>query len=83
MLVIEVGRIVVVIVGRRVGQKVVVVDIIDKNFVFVIGVGFNKVKCRRMNVKYFEFFLERVNIQCGVFDEEIKVVFEGVGISFE
>ncbi|HII67065.1 MAG TPA: 50S ribosomal protein L14e, partial [Thermococcaceae archaeon] len=41
---IDIGRLAVVIAGRRAGQKVVVVDIIDKNFVLVTGAGLNKVK---------------------------------------
>ncbi|WP_054839850.1 50S ribosomal protein L14e [Thermococcus sp. JCM 11816] len=74
---IEVGRIAVVIAGRRAGQKVVVADIIDKNFVLVTGAGLNKVKRRRMNVKHLEPLPEKVNIQRGASDEEIKAALEG------
>ena len=49
MVAIEVGRIGVIIAGRRAGKKVVVVDIIDRNFVLVTGAG-NGVKRRRMNI---------------------------------
>ena len=80
---IEIGRIAVVIAGRRAGQKVVVADIIDKNFVLVTGAGLNKVKRRRMNVKHLEPLQERVNIQRGASDEEIKKALEEAGISLE
>ncbi|MFA4647083.1 50S ribosomal protein L14e [Pyrococcus kukulkanii] len=78
---IEVGRIAVVIAGRRAGQKVVVVDIIDKNFVLVTGAGLNKVKRRRMNIKHIEPLPEKVNIPRGASDEEVRQALEQAGIS--
>ena len=77
---IDIGRIAVVIAGRRAGQKVVVVDIIDKNFVLVTGAGLNKVKRRRMNIKHIEPLPEKINIQRGASDEEVKSALEQVGI---
>ncbi len=79
----EVGRLAVVIAGRRAGQKVVVVDVIDRNFVLVTGAGLNKVKRRRMNVKHLEPLPERVNIERGASDEEVKAALEQAGISLE
>ncbi|WP_297519173.1 50S ribosomal protein L14e [Thermococcus sp.] len=79
----EVGRIAVVIAGRRAGQKVVVVDVIDRNFVLVTGAGLNKVKRRRMNVKHLEPLPERVNIERGADDETVKAALESAGISLE
>ncbi|WP_297477464.1 50S ribosomal protein L14e [Thermococcus sp.] len=79
----EVGRIAVVIAGRRAGQKVVVVDVIDRNFVLVTGAGLNKVKRRRMNVKHLEPLPERVNIERGADDEAVKAALESAGISLE
>ncbi|AFK22765.1 MULTISPECIES: 50S ribosomal protein L14e [Pyrococcus] len=78
---IEVGRIAVVIAGRRAGQKVVVVDIIDKNFVLVTGAGLNKVKRRRMNIKHIEPLPEKINIPRGASDEEVRQALEQAGIS--
>ncbi|HIP89391.1 MAG TPA: 50S ribosomal protein L14e [Thermococcus paralvinellae] len=80
---IDIGRIAVVIAGRRAGQKVVVVDIIDKNFVLVTGAGLNKVKRRRMNIKHIEPLPEKVkvNIPRGASDEEVKEALEKAGIS--
>ena len=68
----EVGRLAVVIAGRRAGQKVVVVDVIDRNFVLVTGAGLNKVKRRRMNVKHLEPLPEKLNIERGASDEEVR-----------
>ena len=79
----EVGRIAVVIAGRRAGQKVVVVDVIDRNFVLVTGAGLNKVKRRRMNVKHLEPLPEKVNIERGADDETVKAALESAGISLE
>lgn len=78
---IDIGRIAVVIAGRRAGQKVVVVDIIDKNFVLVTGAGLNKVKRRRMNIKHIEPLAEKINIPRGASDEEVKEALEKAGIS--
>ncbi|AEH24216.1 50S ribosomal protein L14e [Pyrococcus yayanosii] len=78
---IEVGRIGVIIAGRRAGQKVVVVDIIDKNFVLVTGAGLNKVKRRRMNIKHIEPLPEKINIPRGASDEEVRQALEQAGIS--
>jgi len=80
---IDVGRIAVVIAGRRAGQKVVVVDVIDRNFVLVTGAGLNKVKRRRMNVKHLEPLPEKVDIERGASDEDVKAALEQAGISLE
>ena len=79
----EVGRLAVIIAGRRAGQKVVVVDVIDRNFVLVTGAGLNKVKRRRMNVKHLEPLPEKVNIERDADDEAVKAALEGAGISLE
>ncbi|WP_456366389.1 50S ribosomal protein L14e [Thermococcus sp.] len=80
---VEVGRIAVVIAGRRAGQKVVVADIIDRNFVLVTGADLNKVKRRRMNIKHLEPLPEKVRIERGASDEEIRQALEEAGISLE
>ncbi|ASJ09930.1 50S ribosomal protein L14e [Thermococcus sp. P6] len=80
---IEVGRLAVIIAGRRAGEKVVVVDVIDRNFVLVTGAGLNRVKRRRMNIKHLEPLPERVNIERGADDEAVKAALEEAGISLE
>ncbi len=79
----EVGRLAVILAGRRAGQKVVVVDVVDRNFVLVTGAGLNKVKRRRMNVKHLEPLPEKVSIERGADDEAVKAALEGAGISLE
>ncbi len=79
----EVGRLAVIIAGRRAGEKVVVVDVIDRNFVLVTGAGLKKVKRRRMNVKHLEPLPEKVSIERGADDEAVKAALEQAGISLE
>ncbi|NJE09670.1 50S ribosomal protein L14e [Thermococcus sp. MAR1] len=79
----EVGRLAVIIAGRRAGEKVVVVDVIDRNFVLVTGAGLNKVKRRRMNVKHLEPLPEKVSIERGADDEAVRAALEQAGISLE
>ncbi|WP_297069593.1 50S ribosomal protein L14e [Thermococcus sp.] len=80
---IEVGRLAVILAGRRAGQKVVVVDVVDRNFVLVTGAGLNKVRRRRMNVKHLEPLPEKVDIERGADDDAVKAVLESAGISLE
>ncbi len=80
---IEVGRLAVIIAGRRAGEKVVVVDVIDRNFVLVTGAGMNKVKRRRMNIKHLEPLPEKISIERGADDEIVKAALEQAGISLE
>ncbi|NPA47593.1 MAG: 50S ribosomal protein L14e [Thermococci archaeon] len=78
---IDVGRVVVVLAGRRAGQKAVVVDVIDRNFVLVTGAGLNKVKRRRMNVKHLEPTQYKVKLERGADDEAVKAALEEAGLS--
>ncbi len=80
---IEVGRLAVILAGRRAGQKVVVVDVVDRNFVLVTSAGLNKVRRRRMNVKHLEPLPEKVDIERGADDDAVKAVLESAGISLE
>ena len=48
---IEVGRVCVKIAGREAGEKCAIVEIIDENFVEVLGVS---VKNRRCNINHLE-----------------------------
>jgi len=78
---IDVGRVVVILAGRRAGQKAVVVDVIDRNFVLVTGAGLNKVKRRRMNVKHLEPTQQKLKIERGADDEAVKAALEEAGVS--
>lgn len=48
---IEVGRICVKIAGREAGEKCVIVEIIDDNYVEVVG---STIKNRKCNIKHLE-----------------------------
>jgi large subunit ribosomal protein L14e len=69
---IEVGRICVKLNGRETGQKCVIVDVIDKNFVLVTGPKkLSGVRRRRTNVKHLEPTEDTVDLKKGASDEDV------------
>lgn len=69
---IEVGRVCVKLNGRETGQKCVIVDVIDKNFVLVTGPKkLSGVRRRRTNVKHLEPTEDTVDIKKGASDEDV------------
>ncbi|MBC7119913.1 MAG: 50S ribosomal protein L14e [Methanobacteriaceae archaeon] len=68
MTAIEVGRICIKTAGREAGEECVILDIIDKNFVEVVGVN---VKNRRCNIKHLEPTEKKIEIKSDDI-EEIK-----------
>lgn len=80
---IEVGRICVKIAGREAGQKCVVVDLIDKNFVLVTGPPkITGVKRRRVNVSHIEPTEKKIKIKRGDGDKEISSAIDSTTKSF-
>ncbi|HKM51189.1 MAG: 50S ribosomal protein L14e [Candidatus Bathyarchaeia archaeon] len=70
---IEVGRICVKLLGREVGKKCVIVDVIDKNFALVTGPkSITGVRRRRTNVDHLEPTPESVEVKKGAGDEEVE-----------
>ena len=70
---IEVGRICVKLNGREAGQKCVIVDVIDKNFVLITGPKkVTGVRRRRTNVKHLEPTADTVEIKKGASDEDVS-----------
>ena len=67
-MVFEKGRICVKIAGREAGKKCVIVDVVDKNFVVVIGDGVRK---RRCNIKHLEPLDKKIEITGKEKDEDI------------
>ncbi len=59
---IEVGRVCLKIAGRESGEKCVILEIIDENFVEVVG---NSVKNRRCNIKHLEPMDETIDVKSG------------------
>ncbi|MCL2686941.1 MAG: 50S ribosomal protein L14e [Methanobrevibacter sp.] len=64
---IEVGRVCVKTAGREAGEKCVIVEIIDENFVEVVGAS---VKNRRCNINHLEPLEETLEVSDDV--ETIK-----------
>ncbi len=74
---VEVGRVCVKLSGREAGQKCVIVDVIDKNFVLVTGPQkLTGVKRRRTNLKHLEPTSEAIDIKKGASDEDVAKIAE-------
>jgi large subunit ribosomal protein L14e len=81
--VVEVGRICVKITGREAGNKCIIIDVIDKNFLLITGPKqVNKVKRRRVNVSHVEPTERKVNITRGESDEEIMKTLDEETLNF-
>ena len=57
---IEVGRVCLKTAGREAGEKCVILEVIDENFVEVVGVS---VKNRRCNIRHLEPMDETIDIK--------------------
>lgn len=57
---IEVGRICVKIAGREAGEKCVIVEIIDDNYVEVVG---STIKNRKCNIKHLEPVDQKIEVK--------------------
>jgi len=79
--VIDVGRVVVKLLGREAGRKAVVVDIVDENYVYITGPKqLTGVKRRRVNVRHVEPTDKKVEIKKGASDEEVLKAIEAAGL---
>jgi large subunit ribosomal protein L14e len=77
---IEVGRICIKVVGREMGKKCVIIDIIDKNFVMITGPKeATGIKRRRVNINHIEPTNEKIDIKRGASDEEITEALNNAG----
>jgi large subunit ribosomal protein L14e len=77
---IEVGRICVKTVGREAGNKCVIVDLVDKNFVLITGPKkVSEIKRRRVNISHVEPTREKIDINRGATDEEITEALKTAG----
>ena len=69
---IEVGRVCVKVTGREQGNRCIIVELIDKNFVLVTGPrSVTGVKRRRVNVNHIKPTDEKIKIKRGATDEEV------------
>jgi large subunit ribosomal protein L14e len=77
---IEVGRICVKEVGRELGQKCVIIDVLDKSFVLVTGPKkVTGVKRRRVNINHVMPMQDKIEVKRGASDEEVAQVLESEG----
>jgi len=74
---IEPGRVCVKIAGREAGQKCVVVEVLDENFVVVVG---PKVRRRRCNIDHLEPTLLKIELK-DTSPEGIRKAFEEAKIA--
>ncbi len=78
---IEVGRLCVKTRGREAGRKCVIVEIIDDNFVVITGPkDVSGVKRRRANINHIELLPEKINIEPGASDDEVRKALEEAGL---
>jgi len=79
--VIDVGRVVVKVLGREAGRKAVVVDIVDENYVVVTGPkSLSGVRRRRVNINHIEPTDKKIEIKKGASDEEVLKALEAAGL---
>jgi large subunit ribosomal protein L14e len=77
---IEVGRICVKLVGREIGRKCVVIDVMDKSFVLVTGPKkVTGVKRRRVNIGHVKPLQDKIEITRGASDEEVAAILKTAG----
>jgi len=77
---IEIGRICIKVTGRESGQKCVIVDLIDKNFVLVTGPKeVSGIKRRRSNVNHIEVTEDVIDIDRGASDADIVKTLKDAG----
>ncbi|MEE8168035.1 MAG: 50S ribosomal protein L14e [Candidatus Hydrothermarchaeales archaeon] len=74
----DVGRVCVKIAGREAGQKCVIVDWIDENFVIIDAPG---VKRRRCNLRHLEPMESKIEIKQGATTKEVEKALKKAKIS--
>ncbi|ABL88298.1 LSU ribosomal protein L14E [Pyrobaculum islandicum DSM 4184] len=79
--VIDIGRVVVKVLGREAGRKAVVVDIVDENYVVITGPKqLTGVRRRRVNINHIEPTDKKIDIKRGASDEEVLKAVEAAGL---
>ncbi len=77
---IEVGRICVKQLGRELGKKCVIIDVMDKSFVLVTGPKkVTGVKRRRVNINHIMPLTDKIEVKRGASDEEVAQALEVAG----
>lgn len=77
MTLFEIGRLCLKIAGRDAGQRCVIIDQLDANYVLVDG----QTRRRRVNIKHLEALPELIEIARNASPSEIKKAFEKLGLA--
>lgn len=75
----EIGRICVKTAGRDAGQKCVVVEVIDDNYVLIDG----ETRRRKCNIRHLEAIAQTLDIKKGADHETVKKAFKALGIEMK
>ncbi|MEM4510846.1 MAG: 50S ribosomal protein L14e, partial [Pyrobaculum sp.] len=79
--VLDIGRVVVKVLGREAGRKAVIVDIIDENYVVITGPkSLTGVRRRKVNINHIEPTDKKIDIKRGASDEEVLRAIEASGL---
>ena len=77
---IEVGRLCVKQLGRELGKKCVIIDVMDKSFVLITGPKkVSGVKRRRVNINHVMPLQDKIDIKRGASDDEVAQALEAAG----
>lgn len=77
---IEVGRICIKQAGREIGQKCVVIDVMDKSFILVTGPKkLTGIKRRRVNLNHVSPLSDKIEVKRGASDEEVTQALDAAG----
>lgn len=74
---LTIGRVCVKIAGRDAGKKCVVLDIIDKNFVFIDG----ETRRRKCNILHLDPLTEILSVSKNATHEQVRDAFRDLGIT--
>ena len=76
---IDVGRVCVKLAGRDAGNKCIIVDVIDNNFVMIDGA----VRRKRCNIRHLEPLPQTVLIPKGARHEEVAAEMKKLGVELK
>lgn len=80
MTAIDIGRICVKLSGREAGGKCVIIDVVDKSFVFITGPKkVTGVRRRRVNINHVEPLQDKIEIKRGASDEDVSEALKAAG----
>jgi large subunit ribosomal protein L14e len=73
-MVMKVGRVCTKLAGREAGERCVIVEVVDRNYVVVSGPNVRRRKC---NIRHLEPHAQTVTITKGASDDEVAAALKG------